>query len=96
NEIGKKANEKNCLNYRNNYKKPNSLESQNGIVKKDSENCESPNYKEVNKESNIDIRMYITNKFYEMEKRLRKRNEMEANTNQKLDTILSKLETQLN
>ncbi|RLU25759.1 hypothetical protein DMN91_001918 [Ooceraea biroi] len=96
NKIGKRANEKDCLNYGNNYKKPNSLESQNGIVKKESENCESLNYKEDSKESNIDIRTYIDNKFYDMEKRLMKRiNEMEANTNQKLDTILSKLETQL-
>ncbi|KAH0949405.1 hypothetical protein HN011_007895 [Eciton burchellii] len=97
NKIGKKANEKNCLNYENNYKKPNFLESQNETINRDNENCDNPNdNEESNKELDMDIRTYIDNKFHDMEKKLMKRiDEMEINTNQKLDIILNKLEAQL-
>jgi len=97
NKIGKKTNEKNCLNYENNYKKPNFLESQNETINRDNENYDNPSdNKENNKELDMDIRTYIDDKFHDMEKKLMKRiDEMETNTNQKLDTILNKLEAQL-
>lgn len=73
----------------------NSLKCKNGILKRDNEK-ENSNSMDDSKKLDIDVRTYIDNKFYDMERRLMKRiDEMETNTNQKLDAILRKLETQL-
>ncbi|XP_032675337.1 uncharacterized protein LOC116846069 [Odontomachus brunneus] len=74
----------------------NSLKCKNGILKSDNEK-ENSNSMDDSKHLDTDVRTYIDNKFYDMERRLMKRiDEMEANTNQRLDAILRKLETQLN
>lgn len=73
----------------------NSLECKNGCLKRDNEK-KSSNCTNDSKKLDVDVKMYIDNKFHDMERRLIKRiDEMEANTNQKLDAILRKLETQL-
>lgn len=73
----------------------NSLECKNGILRRDNEK-ESSNCTDDSEKLDIDVKTYIDNKFHDMERRLMKRiDEMEANTNEKLEAILRKLETQL-
>lgn len=73
----------------------NSLEYKNGIVHRDNEK-EGSNYVNDCKKLDVDIRTYIDEKFHNMERRLAKKmDEIEANTNKKLDAILERLETQL-
>ncbi|XP_076650301.1 uncharacterized protein LOC143357663 [Halictus rubicundus] len=53
-------------------------------------------YNKDHTESNMNINAYIDNKLHDMETRLMKRiDEMEQKTNEKLDNILKQLETQL-
>ncbi|XP_011645456.1 uncharacterized protein LOC105432369 [Pogonomyrmex barbatus] len=85
-------NGKECLSHRDDYKKSDSLKNKNlrSNSDKDCTDCEDQ------KKSDIDIKIYIDNKFHDIEKRLMERiDKMEANTNQKLNTILEKLESQL-
>lgn len=73
----------------------NSLECKNGVIRRDNEK-ESAKCTNDSNHMDVDVRRYIDDKFRDMERRLMKRiDEMEANTNQKLDGILRKLETQL-
>lgn len=73
----------------------NSLECKNGVIRRDNEK-EGAKCTNDSNHMDVDVRRYIDDKFRDMERRLMKRiDEMEANTNQKLDGILRKLETQL-
>lgn len=71
------------------HEKLDSFECKNRNIRNIDENCiNCENYKKFD----VDIRIYIDNKFHDMEKRLMERiNKMEANINQKLDTILERL-----
>ncbi|KYN29531.1 PREDICTED: uncharacterized protein LOC108763385 [Trachymyrmex cornetzi] len=95
NEISKRDNKKECRNCEADHEQLNSFECKNGNIRRSSdENCTN---REDNKKSDIDIRIYIDNKFHDIEKRLMERiKEMEASTNQKLDAILERLESRLN
>ncbi|KMQ96704.1 hypothetical protein RF55_2993 [Lasius niger] len=89
---GRENSEKECSNHEGEHEKLNSFESNNRNVrrtnKKDYSNCG-----ENSKKSDIDIKTYIDNKFYDMENKLMKRiDQMEVSTNQKLDAILERLE----
>ncbi|XP_014484905.1 PREDICTED: uncharacterized protein LOC106749713 [Dinoponera quadriceps] len=71
----------------------NAFVCKNGILKTDNEK-ESSSHADDSKKLDVDVKMYIDNKFHDMEKRLMQRmDEMEVTTNQKLDAILRKLET---
>lgn len=93
NKIAKEDNERDCLS-REVDEKSNSFECKNRNVRRNNdEECTN----REDEKSDIDIRIYIDNKFHDMEKRLMTRiNEMEASTNQKLNAILERLETRLN
>ncbi|XP_018048537.1 PREDICTED: uncharacterized protein LOC108687342 [Atta colombica] len=94
NEISKRENGKECRNCEADHEQLNSFECKNGNIRNSDESCIN---REDNKKSDIDIRIYIENKFHDMEKRLIERiEEMEASTNQKLDAILERLESRLN
>ncbi|XP_012056812.1 PREDICTED: uncharacterized protein LOC105619870 [Atta cephalotes] len=94
NEISKRDNGKECRNCEADHEQLNSFECKNGNIRNSDESCIN---REDNKKSDIDIRIYIENKFHDMEKRLIERiEEMEASTNQKLDAILERLESRLN
>ncbi|XP_072759400.1 uncharacterized protein [Anoplolepis gracilipes] len=91
NKNEKEDNEKECLNHEDEHEKLNSFENRNvkRASKKDNSNCgkDSKNF-------DIDIKTYIDNKFYDMENKLMKKiDEMEVITNQKLNAILERLET---
>lgn len=87
NEIANRDNEKERCEVDN--EKLNSFECKNKNIRNIDENCTNC---EHYKKSDIDIRIYIDNKFHDMEKRLMERiNEMEASTNQKLNAILERL-----
>lgn len=93
NEIVKADNGKDRLSHEID-EKSDSFEYKNKNIRNNDEECSNC---EDYKKSDVDIRIYIDNKFHDMEKRLMTRiDEMEANTNQKLNAILEKLETQLN
>lgn len=71
--------------------KSDSFECKNSNIRNSDEKCENGAHENY-KKSDIDIRIYIDNKFHDMEKRLMERlEEIEAATNQKLDAILEKL-----
>ena len=94
NEISKRDNGKEYRNCEADHEQLNSFECKNGNIRNSDESCIN---REDNKKSDIDIRIYIENKFHDMEKRLIERiKEMEASTNQKLDAILERLESRLN
>ncbi|XP_076382603.1 uncharacterized protein LOC117219547 isoform X2 [Megalopta genalis] len=62
---------------------------------KDNHEKEMGQYKKQHTELNIDIKTFIDNRLHDMEIRLMKKmNEMEQKTNEKLDIILKQLETQ--
>lgn len=95
--------------YKNKIAKDNGRDRRSREVdeKSDSFECKNRNIRRnndkecINREdyekSDIDIRIYIDNKFHDMEKRLMTRiDEMEASTNQKLNAILERFETRLN
>lgn len=89
---GRENNEKECSNHEDEHEKLNSFESKNRNVnqanKKDYSNCSKDS-----KQSDVDIKTYIDNKFYDMENKLMERiNQIEVSTNQKLDAILERLE----
>lgn len=89
---GRENSEKECSNHEDEHEKLNSFESKNRNVKeankKDYSNCS-----EDSKQSDLDIKTYIDNKFYDMENKLMERiNQIEVSTNQKLDVILERLE----
>jgi len=91
-EIIKKDNGKECQIYEADHKKLDSLENKNRNIKTNSDK-DCTNYEDYEK-SDIDIRIYIDNKFHDMEKRLMEKiDRMEASTNQKLDAILKRLES---
>jgi len=90
----KKDNEKECQIYETDHEKLDSLENKNRNIKRNSDK-DCINYEDY-KKSDIDIRIYIDNKFHDMEKRLMEKiDRMEASTNQKLDVILKRLESRL-
>lgn len=93
NEIAKGDNERDSRSCETDNEKSDSFEYKNRNVRKNNdEKC--TNHEDSEKS---DIRIYIDNKFCDMEKRLMERiDELEASTNQKLDAILRRLETQLN
>lgn len=94
NKSAKGNNERDRQSYQADNEKSDSLECKNKNIRRNSEEC--TNHEDY-KKSNIDIRIYIDNKFCDMERRLMERiDEMEANTNQKLNAILERLETRLN
>lgn len=79
----------------------NSLKCENRPITRnndtESSNCADDYKKDIKWIENVDIKTYIDNKFYDMERRLMEKiNEMETVTNQKLDIILKRLETQIN
>lgn len=94
NKTAKGDNERDRQNYQADNVKSDSLECKNKNIRRNSEEC--TNHEDY-KKSDIDIRIYIDNKFCDMERRLMERiDEMEASTNQKLNAILERLETRLN
>lgn len=94
-EIAKRDNEKEYRSCETNREKSDSLECKNKNIRRNNdEDC--TNHKDY-KKSDTDIRIYIDNKFHDMEKRLMERiDEMEASANQKLNAILERLESRLN
>ncbi|XP_011156751.2 uncharacterized protein LOC105193832 [Solenopsis invicta] len=94
-EIAKRSNGKDRRSYEASHEKLDSLGCKNKNIRKNSdEDCTNH---EDNGKSDIDIRVYIDNKFHDMEKRLMERiDEMETNTNQKLNAILERFESRLN
>lgn len=95
NEIAKGDNGRDRPNCEVNDEKLDSFECKNRNIRRN--NDEECTNREGYKKSDIDIRIYIDNKFHDMEKRLMERiDEMEVSTNQKLDAILERLETRLN
>ncbi|XP_012522149.1 uncharacterized protein LOC105828388 [Monomorium pharaonis] len=95
NKITTKDNEKEHQSCEVSHEKSNSFEYKNRNIRRNSdEDCTN---REDNRKSDINIKIYIDNKFHDLEKRLMERiNEMEANTNQKLNAILERLESRLN
>jgi len=93
-EILKKDNGKECQIYEADHEKLDSLENKNRSMKRNSDK-DYINHEDY-KKSDIDIRIYIDNKFHDMEKRLMEKiDRIEASTNQKLDAILKRLESRL-
>lgn len=91
NKIGKTDNEKESLNRVEDNEKSNFLKCENETARRDSEK-ERPNCGEDSKKLDTDIRIYIDNKFHDMEMRLMRRiDEIESNTDQKLSAILERL-----
>ncbi|XP_020289853.1 uncharacterized protein LOC109857690 isoform X2 [Pseudomyrmex gracilis] len=92
NRIGKTDNEKENRNRAEDSEKSNSLECENETARRDGNEKERPNCGENSKNLDTDIRIYIDNKFHDMEMRLMRRiDEIESNTNQKLNAILERL-----
>lgn len=90
NKIAKGDNEKDRLSCEAD-EKSDSFECKNRNMRNSDEECVNGAHKDY-KKSDIDIKIYIDNKFYNMEKRLMERlDEIEASTNQKLDAILERL-----
>ncbi|KAL0123861.1 hypothetical protein PUN28_006003 [Cardiocondyla obscurior] len=90
NEITKENKERNCQSCTANDKKLDSYEHKNGNVQRNG-NEEYTNCEDYQK-SDINLKIYIDNKFHDLEKRLMERiDKIEANTNRKLDAILERL-----
>ncbi|KYN50162.1 hypothetical protein ALC62_00190 [Cyphomyrmex costatus] len=94
NKIAKKDTGKERRNCEANHEQLDSFKCKNKNVRRNSDkDCTS----QEDKKSETDIRIYIDNKFHDMEKRLMERiDEMEASTNRKLNAILERLESRVN
>lgn len=91
-KIEKTDNKKESLDPAESSEKLNSLVCDNETARRDDEKERSNCEEEDNKKLDTDIRIYIDNKFHDMETRLMRRiDEIETNTEQKLDAILERL-----